>query len=86
MSLALRMGKTLGELLNSMTASEMRLWLAFNAKSPIADTRGDLQTASIVSAIYRSQGGKVSLDDALLKWGEKEPEQKSGLEIFLEGL
>ncbi|MCS5452495.1 DUF4035 domain-containing protein [Enterobacter huaxiensis] len=86
MTLALRMGKTLSELMASLSVSEFRLWLAYNAKSPIGDTRGDIQTASIVSAIYGSQGGKVKLEEALLKWGDSETEEKSAFETFLEGL
>lgn len=88
MTLALRLGKTLDELTSTLSASELKLWLAYNSKSPIGDTRGDIQTASIVSAVFNSQGGKVSIDDALLKWGEAgdEDEGITPLERFLEGL
>lgn len=89
MTLALRLGKTLNELSSSLSASELKLWLAYNRMSPIGDTRGDIQTASIVSAVINSQGGKISMDDALLKWGEPEKEEEGGvtpLERFLEGL
>lgn len=89
MTLALRLGKTLDELTSTLTASELKLWLAYNKKSPIGDTRGDIQTASIVTAVINSQGGKISIDDALLKWGESGEEEDEGitpLEKFLEGL
>lgn len=86
MTLALRLGKTLAELMETMSASELRQWLAYNAKSPIGDARADFHAASIVSAVYGAQGAKVSLDKALLQWGESEPEEKSALEKFFEGL
>lgn len=34
--------------------------------------RGDIQAAQLVSAIYGSQGAKVPLDDAILRWGGDE--------------
>lgn len=88
MTLALRLGKTLDELLSSITSSELRLWLAYNKVSPIGDVRGDIQTASIVSAVINSQGGKLSLKDAQLQWGESEKDESdfSPLEVFFEGL
>lgn len=87
MSLALRLGKTLKQLGEEMTASELKLWLAYNRKSPISDARGDIQTASMVAAVINAQGGKISLDDALLKWSPDEvKEDISPLETFFEGL
>lgn len=75
MSLALRMGRTLSELQSSLTASELMMWIEFDKNSPIGDIRSDIQAAQIVSAIYGSQGEKYSLNDALLRWGEDEPEE-----------
>ncbi|HDR2894092.1 phage tail assembly protein T [Enterobacter soli] len=72
MSLALRMGRTLSELRQSMTASELLMWIEFDRQSPVGDIRGDIQAAQIVSAIYGSQGAKVQLDDAILRWGDGE--------------
>lgn len=69
MALALRMGRTLSELRQSMTASELLMWIEFDRQSPVGDIRADIQAAQIVSAIYGSQGGKVPLDDAILRWG-----------------
>lgn len=88
MSLALKLGKTLAELTENLTASELKLWLAYNKKSPIGDVRSDIQTASIVSAVINSQGGKLSIADAVLKWGEKEEEvnEVAPLENFFKGL
>lgn len=88
MTLALRLGRTLAEISEEMTASELRLWLAYNRKSPIGDARGDVQTASLVSAVINSQGGKLSLNDALLQWGEPEENAHAPdpLESFFGGL
>ena len=72
MSLALRMGRTLSELRQSMTASELLMWIEFDRQSPVGDIRGDIQAAQIISAIYGSQGAKVQLDDAILRWGDGE--------------
>ncbi|MFO3833714.1 DUF4035 domain-containing protein [Citrobacter freundii] len=69
MALALRMGRTLSELRKTMTASELLMWIEFDRHSPIGDIRGDIQAAQVVSAIYGSQGAKVPLDDAILRWG-----------------
>ncbi|EPC5509210.1 phage tail assembly protein T [Salmonella enterica] len=70
MSLALRMGRTLSELQRSLSASEFQMWAEYDRFSPIGDIRGDLHAAQIVSAVYGSLGAKVSIPDALLKYGE----------------
>lgn len=58
MSLALRMGRTLSELRQNMTASELLMWIEYDRQSPVGDIRGDIQAAQLVSAIYGSQGQK----------------------------
>lgn len=71
MALALRMGRTLGELRQSMTASELMMWAEYDRLSPISDTRGDILNAQLVSAIYGSQGCKISIDEAQLRWSQE---------------
>ncbi|WP_434221160.1 phage tail assembly protein T [Pectobacterium brasiliense] len=86
MALALRMGRTLSELRQEMTASELRMWIEYDKSSPIGDTRGDVQAAHIVSAVYGAQGIKVSIPDAMLDWSGKDKtdsDQLGGLEDFL---
>ncbi len=87
MTLALRLGRTLAELRATLTASELQMWIAYDRQSPIGDMRGDVQAAQIVSAVYGAQGAKVSLDDALLQWGENESDEEnnpfSGIEAAL---
>lgn len=87
MSLALRLGRTVHELRQSLTASELKLWIAYDRLSPIGDWRGDIQSAQVATAVLNSQGGKFSLDDTLLKWGlSEETEEISGLEEWISGL
>lgn len=89
MTLALQLGKTLGELQETMSASELRLWLAYNKRSPIGEIRADYRAASITSAVINAQGGKLSIEDARLKWGEKDEEEENKphpLAAFLSGL
>ncbi len=83
MSLALRMGRTLSELRQNMTASELLMWIEFDRQSPVGDIRGDIQAAQIVSAVYGSQGGKVPLEDAILRWDD---DKKSAPEDPFAGL
>nr|WP_302825374.1 DUF4035 domain-containing protein [Hafnia alvei] len=88
MTLALRLGKTVHELTQTITASELKMWIEFDRLSPIGDKRGDIQAALVASSVYRSQGGKATLDDMLLRWGlqPEEDDGGSGLEDFLEKL
>ncbi|POP44925.1 hypothetical protein CHU32_13655 [Superficieibacter electus] len=72
MSLALRLGRTLAELRQSMTASELMMWIEYDRHSPVGDVRGDIQAAQITSAVYGAQGAKVALNDVLLQWSGDE--------------
>ena len=66
------MGRTLSELRQNMTASELLMWIEYDRQSPVGDIRGDIQAAQIVSAVYGSQGVKVPLEDAILRWDDGE--------------
>ncbi|WP_425593559.1 phage tail assembly protein T [Morganella morganii] len=49
--------------------------------------RSDIQTAHIVSSLYGAQGGKLSLNDAMLQWGKTgNGEADDGLEGFLKSV
>ena len=74
MALALRMGRTLGELRQTMTVGEFRMWAEFDRISPFCDIRGDILISQLVSAMYGAQGGKVTIEDAQLKWSTEEDE------------
>ncbi|MGV8925008.1 MAG: phage tail assembly protein T [Ewingella sp.] len=81
------MGRTVHELRQTITASELKMWIAYDRLSPIGDWRGDVRAAQVATATINSQGGKMSLNDVLLKWGQTEEEKEvSELEEFLGGL
>lgn len=90
MALALRMGRTLAELRQTMTSSELLMWAEYDRTSPVGDVRGDIHNAQLVSAIYGAQGVKVPIDEAVIQWAgdQEEVSQKdpfAGLEAaFLE--
>ncbi|WP_038402595.1 MULTISPECIES: phage tail assembly protein T [Yersinia pseudotuberculosis complex] len=89
MALALRLGRTLHELQATMTASELAMWIEYDAISPISDRRGDFQTAQIASAIYQSRGHDVSMEEMLLQWQPAAPQEKDEterLEAFFESI
>lgn len=91
MKLALRLGKTLGELRQSMSISELRLWMAFDRISPIGDERNDCNSAQIAAATLNAQRTKdpLSIGDMLIRWNEPantEEEDTAGLEAFLGNL
>ncbi len=87
MSLALRLGRTLNELRQTITASELKMWIAFDRVSPIGDWRGDAQAAQISAAAFNAQGGKAEMADLMLKYGpQDETEEISELEKWMSGL
>lgn len=87
MTLALRLGRTLDELKQTLTASELRMWIEFDRINPISDRRGDIQAAQISAAVLNSQGAKVSMDDVILQWNAPEQEESNdGLEGFFAAL
>jgi len=87
MTLALRLGRTLDELKQTLTARELRMWIEFDRINPISDRRGDIQAAQISAAVLNSQGAKVSMDDVILQWNAPEQEDSSaGLEGFFSAL
>lgn len=68
MSLALRMGRSLAELRQTMTASEILMWAEYDRISPVGDVRDDILNAQLVSAIYGAQAVKVPIDEAIIRW------------------
>ncbi|BBE80207.1 phage tail assembly protein T [Phytobacter sp. MRY16-398] len=88
MSLALRLGRTLHELRSTLTASELKMWIAYDRVSPIGDWRGDVQAAQVSAAVFNAQGGKVNLPDLVLKWGceEEGAEEATELEKWMSDL
>ena len=54
----------------------------FGDISPIGDIRGDILNAQLVSAMYGAQGGKVTIEDAQLKWSTEEDEASDSGDPF----
>ncbi|ELQ6062878.1 DUF4035 domain-containing protein [Cronobacter sakazakii] len=87
MTLALRLGRTLHELKQTLTASELRMWIEFDRLNPISDRRGDIQAAQVAAAVLNSQGAKLSIDDVLLQWSaQDQQDDNAGLEDFFAAL
>ncbi|WP_312627837.1 DUF4035 domain-containing protein [Scandinavium sp.] len=87
MSLALRLGRTLQELRQTITASELKMWIEYDCISPLGDWRGDVQAAQVSVAMLNSQGGKFTINDVMLKWGEQEEDREiSELEEWMSAL
>lgn len=89
LTLALRLGMTLQDLRERMSAEELFLWMSYNQESPLSDARGDIQASIIAASVFQAQGAKVSAVDLLPKWKE-ESEQvideaaqaEEGVEMF----
>ncbi|WP_312838429.1 phage tail assembly protein T [Pantoea piersonii] len=86
MSLALRLGRTLHEIRETLTASELKMWIAYDRLSPIGDWRGDIQAAQISTAVINAQGGKATIGEMMLQWSKQEEEEVSGFEEWMSGL
>lgn len=86
MKLALRLGRTLGELKESISMSELRMWAAYDQISPIGDERGDIHAAQVSAAVHNAQRGAndqpVDLNNLVIRWDAKE----EGAENSLTGL
>lgn len=87
LTLALRLGMTLQDLKESMSAEELFLWQAYNEESPLSDARGDIQAAIVAASTLQAQGAKVTPMDLLPKWKVEsrapgEMAQEEGEELF----
>lgn len=60
MALALRLGRSLRELLETVSAEELTLWRAYDLKQPIGDWRHDLGHAVVASTVANVNRGKNS--------------------------
>lgn len=76
MRLALRLGKTLGEVMEGMDTYELSLWREFDRESPIGDERGDLLNATLAATVAQSVGAKVKTSDMLIRWGASPVDEK----------
>jgi hypothetical protein len=67
-------------LLRNLTATQFRGWEHFYELEPDPEIRADYRAASIVQILYNINRGKsqkaLTLEEALLKFGEQEQKQK----------
>ena len=89
LALALRLGMTLQDLRERMSAEELLLWMAYDQGSPISDSRGDILAAVTAAAAFQAQGAKVSALDLIPKWKpevvtqlDEDQEAEQGEELF----
>ncbi|MNJ40642.1 phage tail assembly protein T [Pseudomonas tussilaginis] len=73
LTLALRLGMTLQDLRERMSAEELFLWMAYNEESPLSDARGDIQASIIAASTLQAQGAKVTAMDLLPQWKVEKP-------------
>lgn len=68
LTLALRLGMTLQDLRERMSAEELLLWMAYNRDSPLSDARGDIQASIVAASAFQAQGAKVCALDLMPVW------------------
>lgn len=69
--LALSLGRTHEELLNSISSEELTTWLAFHSLNPIGNDRADVNAAVIASTIANCHSKKhYKIDDFMPKYGQ----------------
>lgn len=68
LTLALRLGKTLQEICNQISAEELFLWQAYDRESPLGDQRADVLAAIGAATSFQAQGAKVTALDLLPTW------------------
>ncbi|KCB48557.1 phage tail assembly protein T [Bordetella hinzii] len=83
MVLALRLGRSLGEILEGVDTYEVSLWREFDRLSPLGDVRADILTAHLAATVARSAGVKVQAEDMLLRWGGDEKPTLSDGELSM---
>ncbi|MCS3467394.1 hypothetical protein M2401_001115 [Pseudomonas sp. JUb42] len=76
LTLALRLGMTLQDLREHMSAEELLLWMAYNRDSPLSDARGDIQASIIAASAFQAQGAKITALDLLPKWRSESDEHE----------
>ena len=89
LALALRLGMTLHDLRERMSAEELLLWMAYDRQSPIGDIRGDIQASIVAASTLQAQGAKVTTSDLMPNWApekvqpvDEEQEAAEGEALF----
>ena len=84
MVLALRLGRTLGELMDTIETNEVWLWREWDRTSPLGDERADVLTASLAATVAQAAGAKLRATDMLVRWGtqDEEPPAEAGADAL----
>lgn len=88
-ALALKLGRTVGELSATLTTDELARWFAYNQRSPITDDRMDYLFARLCLVVTESSGakkrggGRFTLDDFLMFKRPKQPSPKEFMHKLL---
>lgn len=72
--LALRLGRTVEELLDALSAAELMEWMAFDRLQPIGDERADVNQAIQTSVLVRmkaKKGARINAVDFLPGWSRQ---------------
>ncbi len=79
-ALALRLGRSVAELLRSLSSEELSEWMAYHRMNPIDDMRGDLQTgilASVMANAHRSPQTAAFTPADFMPYLEKSSQQQT---------
>lgn len=72
---------TVGELLDTMSSSELSEWQAFDQLSPFGPERADLRAGIVTQAIFATRGIEARIEDCMPNYGASpsaaEPEGQS---------
>ncbi len=82
------MGRTVEELLLTMSAKELTDWMAFSTIEPFGDERSDLRAATIVHAVispHLKKGKKLTLKDCTMNFEPKKKQTESEIQQLLKG-
>ncbi len=80
------MGRTVEELLLTMSAKELTEWMAFSTIEPFGEERADFRAGSIVHAVvspHLKKGKKLTLKDCMLNFEPKKKQTASEIEQLL---
>ena len=66
MVLALRLGRTLGELMDTIDTHEVSLWREWDRTSPLGDERADVLTASLAATVAQVYTTRTNVAAATL--------------------
>ena len=82
------MGRTVGELLDSMDAAEFVHWIAYQDIDPITDDRADLRAGIVASVVANCLTNKHDFKptDFLPQYGKAPAEEMTEDELQLAGL